>query len=161
MVEYIQIMPETSAVKPITKPPYPYLGSLAVGIIMHFIMPFAIFGRFWVGLVIGLPLVCVGALLIIWAVRTLRAEHVDPRFKPVETIVSGGPFHFTRNPMYLAFTLIYAGIALSVNAIWPLALLPFLLGIMHYGVIRREERYLETRFGEEYRAYRSRVRRWI
>lgn len=128
---------------------------------MRIFIPFTIFDRFWIGLVVGLPLVFVGALFIILAVRTLQKEHVDPRFKPVGTIVDQGLFGYTRNPMYLAFTLIYSGISLSVNSFWPFALLPFLLGIMHYGVIRREERYLEELFGDEYRAYRRRVHRWL
>ncbi len=154
-------MPDTLAVKPITKPPYLYLGFLAAGIILHFAMPLKIFGRFWVGLAVGIPLVFVGALLITWAVRTLIASRVDPRFKPVETIVSGGPYGYTRNPMYLAFTLIYAGVALAVNSFLPFLALPFLLVLIHYGVIRREERYLGERFGEEYRAYCRHVRRWV
>ncbi len=154
-------MSETPTVKPIAKPPYLYASFLAVGIILHFIMPLKIFGEFWIGLAIGLPLVITGALLITWAVRTLLAAAVDPRFKPVETIVSGGPYGYTRNPMYLAFTAIYCGIALAINTFWPLIVLPILLGLMHSGVIRREERYLESKFGDEYRAYRRRVRRWI
>lgn len=149
------------APKPITKPPYLYLGFLAAGIILHFIMPLKIFGRFWIGPAAGLPLVLAGVLLVIWAVRTLQKSHVDPRFKPVGNIVMAGPYDYTRNPMYLAFTLIYAGISLAVNSFLPFLLLPFLLGLMHYGVIRREERYLGERFGEEYRAYRGRVRRWL
>ena len=154
-------MPDASAVKPITKPPFLYLGFLAAGIILHFVMPLRIFGRFWVGLAIGVPLVLAGVLLVVWAVRTLAASHVDPRFKPVGNIVSGGPYGYTRNPMYVAFTLIYAGIALVVNSFLPFLLLPILLVFLHYGVIRREERYLEERFGDEYRAYRHRVRRWL
>ncbi len=155
------IMSDAPAVKPITRPPYLYLGFLAAGIVLHFLMPLKIFGRFWIGLVVGLPLVLAGAFLVTWAVRTLLAARVDPRFKPVENIVSGGPYGYTRNPMYLAFTLIYVGMALAVNSFWPLLLLPFLLALMHYGVIRREERYLESKFGDEYRRYRTRVRRWI
>lgn len=154
-------MTDAQTVRPIAKPPYLYLGFLAAGIILHFIVPLKIFDRFWIGLAVGLPLVLAGALLITWAVRTLLASRVDPRFKPVETIVSGGPYGYTRNPMYLAFTLIYAGISLAVNSFSPFILLPFLLGIMHYGVIRREERYLEAKFGDEYRRYRSRVCRWV
>lgn len=154
-------MPDTPSVKPITKPPYLYLGFLAVGILLHFVMLLKIFARFWIGLAVGLPLVLAGALLIIWAVRTLMKSNVDPRFKPVETIVITGPYGYTRNPMYLAFTIIYAGIALAINSFWPFIFLPLLLGLMHYGVIRREERYLEERFSGEYRAYRGRVRRWI
>ena len=154
-------MPDTTSVKPITKPPFLYLGFLAAGIILHFIMPLQIFDRFWVGLGVGLPLVVAGVLLVIWAVRTLLAARVDPRFKPVENIVSSGPYGYTRNPMYLAFTLIYAGIALAVNSFLPLLFLPILLVLMHYGVIRREERYLDERFGDAYRAYRRNVGRWL
>ena len=154
-------MPDTPAVKPVSKPPFLYLGFLIAGIVLHFVMPLPIFGRFWVGLSVGLPLVLAGVLLITWAVRTLLAAHVDPRFRPVENIVSGGPYGYTRNPMYLAFTIIYTGIAFAVNSFLSFILLPFLLALMYYGVIRREERYLEERFGEEYRAYRRRVRRWI
>ena len=154
-------MSETPTVKPIAKPPYLYASFLAAGIILHFIMPLKIFGEFWIGLAIGLPLVITGALLITWAVRTLLAAAVDPRFKPVETIVSGGPYGYTRNPMYLAFTFICAGIALAVNSFLPFLFLPILLVLLHYGVIRREERYLDQRFGEVYRAYRRNVGRWL
>lgn len=154
-------MAEIPVTKPIAKPPYLYLGFLAAGIILQFILPLEIFERFWIGLVVGLPLLLAGALLITWAVRTLLASRVDPRFKPVEAIVSGGPYGYTRNPMYLAFTLVYGGAALAVNSFSPFILLPFLLILMHYGVIRREERYLESKFGDEYRRYRLRVRRWV
>jgi protein-S-isoprenylcysteine O-methyltransferase Ste14 len=63
--------------------------------------------------------------------------------------------------MYLGFTLIYLGITCWVNTAWPVALLPLVLLVMHHGVIRREETYLERRFGEEYRVFRQRVRRWL
>lgn len=154
-------MSDTPAPKPITKPPYLYLGFLAAGTVFRFVMPLPIFGRFWVGFAAGLPLVIAGVLLIIWAVHTLMKANVDPRFKPVGNIVTAGPYGCTRNPMYLAFTLIYASIALAANTFWPFLLLPFLLILMHYGVIRREERYLGERFGDEYRRYRARVRRWV
>lgn len=154
-------MLETATIRPVAKPPYLYGGFLVAGIVLHIIKPLTIFARFWLGIAIGLPLVFAGALLIRWAVRTLLRSEVNPRFKPVGVIVSSGPYHFTRNPMYLAFTCIYSGVAFAVDTLWPFALLPFLIAILYYGVIRREERYLETRFGDEYRAYRSRVRRWM
>ncbi len=128
---------------------------------MHVALPFKIFENFWIGLAIGLPLICVGALFVVSAVRTFQKDHVDPRFKPVGTIVDKGLFGYSRNPMYLAFTVVYSGIALAVNSFWPFIRLPIVLGVMHYGVIRREERYLEELFHDEYRAYRSRVRRWL
>lgn len=76
-------------------------------------------------------------------------------------MVTNGPYRFTRNPMYLGFTLLYLGAAFWVNTAWPVILLPLVLAVMHYGVIVREEAYLERVFAEEYRTYRQRVRRWL
>jgi protein-S-isoprenylcysteine O-methyltransferase Ste14 len=76
-------------------------------------------------------------------------------------MVVEGPYRVTRNPIYLAFTLLYAGITVLVNALWAALLLPFVLAIMRRGVIDREERYLERRFGDDYLRYKARVRRWI
>ncbi len=86
--------------------------------------------------------------------------NVNP-YKPTSGLVVNGPFRFTRNPIYLAFTLLYGGIAALVNALWAILLLPILLVIMRCGVIEREERYLEQKFGQEYLRYKERVRRWI
>jgi len=72
-----------------------------------------------------------------------------------------GPFRLSRNPLYLALTLMYVGLALLANALWVLVLLMPLLFMVHFGVVRREERYLERKFGDAYRAYRSRVRRYL
>ena len=63
--------------------------------------------------------------------------------------------------MYVGFTLIYAAITLLANSAWPFVLLPAVLLVMQRLVIHREERYLERTFGDEYRAYRGRVRRWL
>ena len=81
--------------------------------------------------------------------------------KPTTAIVKDGPYRFTRNPIYLANTVLYVGVTLLFNAFWPLlTLVPFFL-LLHWGVVRREERYLEARFGETYLDYKSRVRRWF
>lgn len=79
---------------------------------------------------------------------------VDPR-EPTTAIVTGGPYRFTRNPLYLSMTLIYSGITALFDA------LPGVLRIMRRGVIEREERYLEGKFGDEYLNYKAQVRRWI
>jgi protein-S-isoprenylcysteine O-methyltransferase Ste14 len=63
--------------------------------------------------------------------------------------------------MYLAATLLYAGVALSLSLVWTLAALIPCLVVLHYGVILREERYLEGKFGQRYLDYRARVRRWL
>jgi protein-S-isoprenylcysteine O-methyltransferase Ste14 len=72
-----------------------------------------------------------------------------------------GPFRFSRNPLYLALTLLYLGLTLALNTWWGIVLLVPVLIIMHWGVILREERYLEQKFGESYRQYRSKVRRYL
>jgi protein-S-isoprenylcysteine O-methyltransferase Ste14 len=81
--------------------------------------------------------------------------------EPALAIVTDGPFRFTRNPLYLALTACYIGITLLANAAWPLVVLPFALVVTHYGIVRREERYLEAKFGTTYVAYMTRVRRWL
>lgn len=92
----------------------------------------------------------------------MRREGENPNaYKPTRAVVTTGPYTFSRNPMYVSMILVYAGIALIVNTIWPLAFLPVALAALHYGVTRREERYLEKLFGDWYRQYRARVRRWL
>ncbi len=81
--------------------------------------------------------------------------------RPTLALVTDGPFRFTRNPLYLAAIGIYVGIALLVATLWPLVLLIPLLVVLAKGVIAREERYLEGKFGDTYRNYKSRVRRWL
>lgn len=76
-------------------------------------------------------------------------------------LVESGPYQFTRNPIYLGLTLLYAGVALATRRAAPLALLPAVLWTMHHGVILREERYLERKFGTAYRDYAQRVPRWL
>jgi protein-S-isoprenylcysteine O-methyltransferase Ste14 len=82
-------------------------------------------------------------------------------YKPVSRIVTEGPFHYTRNPGYLSMAMIYTGVASLANALWAILLLPATLFVIQRGVIEREERYLERKFGEEYLRYKARVRRWI
>jgi protein-S-isoprenylcysteine O-methyltransferase Ste14 len=82
-------------------------------------------------------------------------------YKPVSRMVTDGPFRYTRNPAYLSMTRVYTGIASLTNALWAILLLPVALLVIQRGVIEREERYLERKFGEEYLRYKAQVRRWI
>jgi protein-S-isoprenylcysteine O-methyltransferase Ste14 len=75
-------------------------------------------------------------------------------------LVERGPFRFTRNPMYVFGSTWYAGLALLLVQPWSLALLPAVVAITHYGVVLKEEEYLERRFGDAYRQYKARVRRY-
>ena len=77
------------------------------------------------------------------------------------TITAAGPYCFSRNPIYRAFTLLYAGVTVLANARWVAVLLPGVLIVMQRGMIEREERYRERGFGDEYRRYKAHVRRWV
>jgi protein-S-isoprenylcysteine O-methyltransferase Ste14 len=85
---------------------------------------------------------------------------VDP-YTPSEAIVTDGPYRLTRNPAYLGMALVYAGIAIAANAPWALVPLPVAIAVIDRGVIAREERYLERKFGKPYVDFKCRVRRWM
>ena len=76
-------------------------------------------------------------------------------------LVTSGPYRLSRNPGYLGMALAFAGISLMTSAVWSLASLVPTLALIEFGVIRREERYLERTFGAEYRDYKARTRRWL
>ncbi len=111
---------------------------------------------------IGAAIAVIGLMIVALAFAPmLRARtNIDP-YKPASTLITSGPFRFSRNPIYLGTTLLYIGAALSFRLTAALVLLPIALIVLHYGVIRREERYLERKFGDHYRNYRARVRRWF
>jgi protein-S-isoprenylcysteine O-methyltransferase Ste14 len=100
--------------------------------------------------------------LFAWAIVTItRAGSNVPSTLPTTTIVDTGPYRFTRNPIYLGMVLGLIGLAIALNSLWLLlTLAPFAL-VIRYGVIAREEAYLERKFGDVYRSYRARVRRWL
>jgi len=148
-------------VRPIVFPPVLFLVALAAGVCLDLAVALPIFGAGVVRHAVGWPVFVLGAALAVWGQRTMVAADVDPRFKAVGRIVDGGPFRFTRNPLYLSVGLAYVGLACVFDTWWPLTFLPAVFLVLHFGVVLREERYLERRLGDAYRAYRSRVRRWI
>ena len=90
-----------------------------------------------------------------------RAGSNVPTNMPTTSIVDTGPYRFTRNPIYLGMMLGLVGLAIAFDSLWLLVMLvPFFL-VIRYGVVAREEAYLERKFGEIYRRYRARVRRWL
>ena len=143
----------------IAPPPLIFAGPLALGLLLQRFFPKKFLPR-WIGITLGSLGIIVGAMLIQGGIRAMFSAqtNVDPR-KPATTVVTGGPYRYTRNPLYMGLTLIYAGIALLANALWVLLLLPVVLAVMIYGVIKREEQYLERKFGEQYLSYKARVRR--
>ena len=111
---------------------------------------------------LGWPLIGGGVVLNGWFLRTIRKANVPMRTdKPVPKLTTEGPFRYTRNPGYLSFAMIYAGIAVLRNSLWAILLLPLVVMVMQREVIGREERYLERAFREEYLAYKAQVWRWV
>ncbi len=145
----------------IAPPPLVYLGALAAGLLLDRFLPLAAFEA-RPAAIAGLGFLALGALLMFLGMREFQRAGTDYRpYKPTTRIIESGPFRFTRNPLYLSLTLIYAGIALSLGSSWALVLLVPVLVIIRYGVIAREERYLTHKFGDEYLRYKEQVRRWL
>jgi protein-S-isoprenylcysteine O-methyltransferase Ste14 len=143
------------------RPPLVYLGSIGLGLLLHLLWPVQLLAPS-LGVPLGVAVVLVAGALFISAVRTLRKANTPvPGNRPTTAIVRKGPYRFSRNPVYLAFTLFQIGLAAWVNSLGLLlALLPALV-LMSLVVIPREERYLETRFPAEYLPYKRAVRRWL
>jgi protein-S-isoprenylcysteine O-methyltransferase Ste14 len=143
-------------------PPLLYIGVLGLGILVSAWHPVPLLPSRLAGVVGGTLLAGGVALGPVWGVRTLLKSGTTVRpDKPAARLVTGGPFRFSRNPLYLSLTLMYAGIATIANAVWALLLLIPLTLFMSRFVIRREEEYLLRAFGEEYRRYKTHVRRWL
>jgi protein-S-isoprenylcysteine O-methyltransferase Ste14 len=97
-----------------------------------------------------------------WGEKTMKEAGTNVRpDRPSTAIVDDGPFRYTRNPLYLSVATMFVGIAQMANSAWFLLLLVPMLLVLHFGVERREERYMEAKFAEPYRAYRARVRRYL
>lgn len=142
-------------------PPVLFGATLVAGLILHWLRPVAVLPAL-VARLVGIVVLVASGLLVRSAEAAMRRAGTDPRpDHPSLAIVTEGPFRFTRNPMYVGTTGLYVAVSLLVNALWPLVLLLPMLAVLHWGVVRREERYLEGKFGEPYRLYRLRVRRWV
>jgi protein-S-isoprenylcysteine O-methyltransferase Ste14 len=145
----------------LARPPVVYLGSIALGVILHLVRPISLLPA-GTSLFLGIPIVLLAIGLFLFAVRTFRAAGTPvPGNLPTTSIVRAGPYRFSRNPIYLAFSLLQLGIALSVNSVWLVITLLAAIALMSLVVIPREERYLEARFPSEYLPYKAAVRRWL
>ena len=152
---------ERDAPKVITIPPLVYVPFLAMGIVLDFLFPLPLLPN-RVQYLVGFAVMAVSGLIISFVLLEFRKARTDfnPR-KPTTAIITTGPFRFSRNPSYLVLTLLCVGIGIAADSIWILGLLIPAIVVMHYGVIVREERYLENKFGEEYLRYKRSVRRWL
>jgi len=142
-------------------PPLVFLIVLVASGVISFFVPMPILKPLWFRL-LGLPFMGFGSALVLSAVGQMRqaGTHVSPHL-PAKALVTGGPYRFSRNPIYLGLTLNYVGLGLLANTLW---FLPFAIGFMftlQTQVIRFEEIYLEDKFGTEYCRYKDRVPRWF
>jgi protein-S-isoprenylcysteine O-methyltransferase Ste14 len=141
------------------RPPLVYFASLAAGLALHWAMPLPFVPRALAAL--GAMLMAAGIALFSYSVAKFRAADTPvPGDQPTTAIVRTGPYRFSRNPIYLAFSLFQLGIAIWVSSLWLLVTLAGAVALVSV-VIRREERYLEEKFGAEYVDYKASVRRWV
>lgn len=143
------------------RPPVVYLTAILAGLGLDLFRPLR-----WlpaeIGVWFGVPLVIVSLALFFASTRRFKAADTPvPGNKPTTAMVQSGPYRFSRNPIYLAFSLLMLGIACWRNSAWLLATLAAAVGLMSFVVIPREERYLQRRFGVEYLEYKAKVRRWL
>jgi protein-S-isoprenylcysteine O-methyltransferase Ste14 len=110
----------------------------------------------------GAALAAAGFVMIGMGTRRFQAAGTNvPPNLPTTALVVDGIYRLTRNPLYLGLTLIYLGLGVAAGSFWAIGLVVALLWVIHTGVIAREEHYLERKFGDAYRAYKARVRRWV
>lgn len=142
-------------------PPILFGTALTLGLLAHWAWPLHFFAP-GPARVLGVVLFALSIGLVSWAERVMHGAGTNVRpDQPTLVIVTTGPFRYSRNPLYIASSGILVSIALFFNAVAPIiALVPALL-VIRYGVIGREEAYLEKKFGTAYLAYKARVRRWI
>jgi protein-S-isoprenylcysteine O-methyltransferase Ste14 len=144
----------------LVRPPFVYLAAILVGSALqiawplHFLPP---------GIApLGPVLIAAAAALFITSVRQFRAAGTPvPGDSPSTAIVGSGPYRLSRNPIYVAFSLLQLGIATWAHSVWLLATLAVAVAVMALVVIPREERYMARTFGDRYLDYKRRVRRWV
>lgn len=145
-------------------PPVVPVVTIALGFALQWLFPLGVLVHFdrFDRVAIGLGLVIIGALISSSGSVTLaRSETNVLPSKPTLKIASGGIYQWTRNPIYLGGSFAMVGIAVAFALDWLVLLQVPAHLILHYGIIRREERYLEQKFGEEYRSYKARVPRYL
>lgn len=148
----------------IAPPPLIALAAVLLGLALDWLLPayvLTVLLCFWERVVIAVILIGAGAALAIPALRGFRlaGTHVEP-WKASTVLVTGGIFGRLRNPMYVGLTLLLAGLSIFLASDWMLVMTIVFMPVIHFGVVKREERYLEAKFGDAYRAYKASVPRY-
>ena len=142
-------------------PPVIYVAALAIGFVLNYLWPMSPFSgssRY----VIGSLLIAVNVLIMPPVLRRFRRAGTAFNVrKAASVLITDGPYRFSRNPSYVSLTLLYLGIGTLLNNGWILILVAPVFLVMDLWVVRKEERHLETKFGEDYLRYKAAVRRWL
>src|SRR5438132_13973401 len=144
----------------LARPPIVCLGSILAGLRLNAVWP----ARMIPSAIepIGGWLILLAVALFALSVREFRRARTPIRTrKPVTAVITTGPYRFSRNPIYLSFTLLQLGLGLWANSAWLVGLLIPTLVLMSYGVIARQDRYMARKFGDEYLQYKRAARRWF
>jgi len=142
-------------------PPLLLLGSIGLGFAARWLVPAEFLRGEWAQ--VGGPILVAASFgLFFWAVSTMRRGGASiPTGEPTDSLVAKGPFAFSRNPIYLSMVALLLGIGVWANSLWFTALAALAVVLLNWGVISREEQYLQRKIGEDYTTYKARVRRWI
>jgi protein-S-isoprenylcysteine O-methyltransferase Ste14 len=144
-------------------PPFIFLGFLVAATVLEAVIPLPVLTAHAVArYVVGAVFIVSGFVMIGLGTRRFLAAGTNiPPNLPTTALVVDGVYGRTRNPLYLGSTLVYLGLSIAAGSLWAIMLVMPLLWVISAGVIAREERYLERKFGNAYRVYKARVRRWM
>jgi protein-S-isoprenylcysteine O-methyltransferase Ste14 len=162
-----QHVTDTETAGAIARPPLLFLAALLLGFVLDHLLllpfPVARIGSFhWISAIIAGALILTGIAVFAAGIRNFSSAATPVQgTKPTRTLVTTGIHGWSRNPIYVGMFLVYGGIGLAVRSPWILILALPLAVTIRYGVVAREEAYLERRFGNAYRDYKARVRRWL
>jgi protein-S-isoprenylcysteine O-methyltransferase Ste14 len=155
---------DTATAGVIARPPLLFLAAILLGLVSDHLLPvpFAVPGAARTCWIIGGSLILIGLVLAAAGIRNFsRAGTPVPTNRTTRALVTAGIHGWTRNPIYVGLFLVYGGIGVAARSPWTLILTLPLAITIRYGVVAREEVYLERRFGDAYRGYKARVRRWL
>ncbi len=148
----------------IAPPPLIALAAVVLGLALDWLLPaylLSVLLTLSERIALAVVLIAAGAGLAVPAMRGFRSAgtHVEP-WKPSTALVTDGIFGWLRNPMYVGVTLLLVGLAILLASDWMLVMTTIFVPVIHFGVVKREERYLEAKFGDAYRQYMARVPRY-
>jgi protein-S-isoprenylcysteine O-methyltransferase Ste14 len=148
----------------IAPPPLILAATLALGLLFDWLLPAYVLQVLLlvdVRIAVGVVFAGAGAGMIVAALLNFHRAGTPPEpWKPTLNLASDGIYAYTRNPIYVGLLILTAGIGLALASDWTLVMLIPAALVLHYGVVLREERYLERKFGDAYRQYRSHVPRY-